>query len=188
MIQAFFGMSIVQLLPAVSTLILKGDSGTLGALIGAAGAGALTGTLLVLPFVQRIKRSCIAIGGAVIWSGCWYFLFSFSKDLHFSMLCQFMASLGATNVMTLSIGLAQELTPVQMRARIISAFMMIIFGLQPIASYLVGMGADMLGVKTMMVINGSLMITLTGVMLTIPALNRLRVKTPIPDLHRQLSH
>ncbi len=60
------------------------------------------------------------------------------------MLCQFMASLGASNVLTLSIGLAQELTPANMRARIVSAFMMIIFGLQPVASFLVGKSADLL--------------------------------------------
>lgn len=181
-IQAFFGGSIVQLLPAVSTIILKGNSSTLGALVGAAGVGALTGTVFVLPYVQRIKKSCIAIGGAVIWSGMWYIIFSFSKNLHVSMLCQFMASLGATNVLTLSIGLAQELTPVNMRSRIISAFMMIIFGLQPIASYLVGRGADLLGVKSMMVIDGSLMIGLSGILLALPVLHRLKVRASLPEM------
>jgi MFS family permease len=181
-IQAFFGGSIVQLLPAVSTLILKGNSATLGALVGAAGAGALAGTLFVLPFVQRIKRSCIAIGGAVVWSGIWYIIFSFSKNLHISMLCQFMASLGAANVLTLSIGLAQELTPVNMRARIISAFMMIIFGLQPIASYLVGRGADLLGVKSMMVIDGTLMIGLSGILLALPVLRKVTIRASLPEI------
>ena len=65
--------------------------------------------------------------------GAWYMVFSFSKNLHLSIICQFMASLGATNVLTLSAGLVQELTPVNMRGRIISAFLMIILGLQPVA-------------------------------------------------------
>lgn len=172
-IQTFFGFSIVQLLPAFSSTILKGNAKTLGQLYGAAGAGALVGIVIVLPFVQKIKRSCIAIGGAVIWAGCWYILFSLSSSLALAMICQFMASMGASNVLTLSLGLAQELTPAAMRARIVSAFMMIIYGLQPVASWLVGMAADHVGIHTIMAVNGTLMIILTAALLSLPSLNRL---------------
>jgi predicted MFS family arabinose efflux permease len=171
-IQAFFGMSIVQLLPAFSSVILKGNAKTLGQLYGAAGAGALTGIIIVLPFVQRIKRSCLAIGGAVIWAGCWYILFSFCSSLVFAMVCQFMASLGASNVITLSLGLAQELTPVSLRARIVSTLMMVIYGLQPVASWLVGMAADRFGIHTIMALNGSMMIILTAGLLSFPLLHK----------------
>ena len=182
-IQAFFGMSIVQLLPAFSSVILKGNAKTLGQLYGAAGAGALVGIVIVLPFIQKIKRSCMAIGGAVIWAGCWYILFSFCSSLTLAMVCQFMASLGASNVLTLSLGLAQELTPVDMRARIVSTLMMIIYGLQPVASWLVGMSADHFGIHTTMAINGSLMIILTAGLLSRPSLNRLISKKPGSEIH-----
>ena len=182
-IQAFFGMSIVQLLPAFSSVILKGNAKTLGQLYGAAGAGALVGIVIVLPFVQKIKRSCIAIGGAVIWAGCWYILFSFCSSMTLAMLCQFMASLGASNVLTLSLGLAQELTPVSIRARIVSTFMMTIYGLQPIASWLVGMAADKFGIHATMALNGSVMIILTGILLSLPALNKFISKRPGSDIH-----
>jgi MFS family permease len=182
-IQAFFGMSIVQLLPAFSSVILKGNAKTLGQLYGAAGAGALVGIVIVLPFVQKIKRSCIAIGAAVMWAGCWYILFSFCSSLALAMLCQFMASLGASNVLTLSLGLAQELTPVPIRARIVSTFMMIIYGLQPIASWLVGMAADRFGIHSTMALNGSVMIVLTAGLLSFPSLNRLISKKSGSDIH-----
>jgi MFS family permease len=182
-IQAFFGMSIVQLLPAFSSVILKGNAKTLGQLYGAAGAGALVGIVIVLPFVQKIKRSCIAIGGAVIWAGCWYVLFSFCSVLPLAMICQFMASLGASNVLTLSLGLAQELTPVPIRARIVSTFMMIIYGLQPVASWLVGMSADHFGIHSTMALNGSIMIILATGLLSLPALNKLITKKPETDIH-----
>jgi hypothetical protein len=42
--QTFFGMSIVQLLPAFSSVILKGNTRTLGHLFGAEGAGSLVGS------------------------------------------------------------------------------------------------------------------------------------------------
>jgi MFS family permease len=171
-IQAFFGMSIVQLLPAFTSVILKGNARTLGQLYGAAGAGALVGIVFVLPFVQKIKRSCVAVGSAVIWAGSWYILFSFCSSLSLAMLCQFMASLGASNVLTLSLGLSQELTPIPIRARIVSTFMMIIYGLQPIASWLVGMAADHFGIHTTMAINGSLMILLTTGLLNLSSINK----------------
>jgi len=187
MIQAFFGLSIIQLLPAFSTIILKGDASTLGALIGSAGAGALVGIVIVLPFVQRVKRPCIAIGGAVMWAGIWYFLFSFTQNQALAMLCQFMASLGGANVLTISIGLAQELSPVNMRARVLSAFMMVIFGLQPVAAYLVGWGADVFGINNMMRVNGALMIFLPVILLAIPALRRLKVTVKIPAIRHHVS-
>jgi len=179
-IQTFFGMSIIQLLPAYSTVVLHGNARTLGELIGSAGAGALAGIVIVLPFVQRIKRSCIAIGGAVMWAGCWYIIFSFSTSLSLSIVCQFMASLGAANVLTLSAGLAQELTPTHMRARIISTFFMIIFGLQPIASYLAGRIADVIGIKNIMAVNGMCMILLPALLLTIPSLYKLKATIHVP--------
>lgn len=179
-IQTFFGMSIVQLLPAYSTEILNGNAKTLGQMLGSAGAGALTGIIIILPFMQKIKRSCVSIGSAVIWAGCWYILFSFSRSLPLAMICQFMASLGAANVLTLSIGLAQELTPVNMRARILSAFMMIIFGLQPVASYLVSKGAGIIGISKMMLINGACMIFLPALLLAIPSLYKFKKNIHLP--------
>lgn len=173
-VQAFFGLSTIQLLPAVATVILKGDANTLGKLLGAAGAGALIGIVLVMPFVQRIKRPCMAIGGALIWSGIWYILFSRTNNLYLALLCQLMSSLGAANVVTLSIGLAQELTPPGMRARIVSTFLMIIFGLQPVASYLVGNGANRFGLQPMILVNGILMVIVPGILLLLPRLNQLR--------------
>ena len=179
-IQAFFGMSIVQLLPAIASKTLWGNADTLGSLIGAAGVGAFIGTVFVLPFVSRLKKPCIVIGSAVIWAGSWYCLFSFSRNLQLSMLCQFMASLGAANVLTLSIGLAQELTPPNMRASIISAFLMIVFGLQPLASFLVGKSADLFGLHETIFTNGISMIVLTSTLLMIPMLNRLKMTVSAP--------
>ena len=176
-IQTFFGMSILQLLPAYSTIVLKGNANTLRQLIGSAGAGSLIGVLIVSPFLQQIKRSCVAIAGAVIWSGTWYILFSFFHDLPTAMVCQFMASLGAANVLTLSFGLAQVLTPPNMRARILSTFMMIIFGLQPVASYLVARTADSIGIRNIMLINGVCMVIFTVILLGVPILHNLKVRS-----------
>lgn len=172
--QAFFGLSTIQLLPAVASEILKGDAATLGKLLGAAGAGALIGIVFVMPFVERIRRPCMAIGGALIWSGVWYILFSRSNNVYLTLACQFMTSMGAANVVTLSIGLSQELTPPGMRARIVSTFLMIIFGLQPVASWLIGAGAHRWGLQPMILVNGILMVVVPAILLTLPRLHQLR--------------
>ena len=173
-VQAFFGLSTIQLLPAISSVVLNGGANTLGRLLGAAGAGALIGILVVLPFLQRIKRSCVAIGGALIWSGAWYVAFAFTHTLWAATVCQCMTSLGAANVVTLAIGLAQEMTPAGMRARILSVFLMIIFGLQPVASYLIGVGADRIGLQPMILLNGMLMILIPALLLAMPRLRKYR--------------
>jgi MFS family permease len=93
-----------------------------------------------------------------------------------------MTSLGAANVVTLSIGLAQEMTPPGMRARIVSVFLMIIFGLQPVASYLIGAGADRIGLQTMVLINGALMIIIPTLLLAVPRLRKYRKGAPEGEL------
>jgi len=185
-IQTFFGMSLVQLLPAFSSIVLKGSADTLGNLIGAAGAGSLVGILVILPFIQRVKRSCVVIGGGVIWAGAWYILISFTHNQPLAILCQFMASLGAANVLTLSVGLAQELTPKNMRARIVSTFMMTILGLQPFASFLVGKSADLIGISKMMRINGVFMIVLSTLLLAVPRIYKLKTSISIPAVRNQV--
>jgi hypothetical protein len=89
-------------------------------------------------------------------------------------------------VLTLSLGLAQELTPVSIRARIVSTILMIIYGLQPVASWLVGMAADRFGIHTIMALNGSVMIILTGGLLSLPSLNRLISKKSASDIHEHV--
>jgi hypothetical protein len=91
-----------------------------------------------------------------------------------------MASLGAANVITMSLGLAQELTPIAMRARILSTLMMIIFGLQPAASYLVSRGADKIGISDMMMVNGTVMVIVPVLLLALPQLRKLNVKAKVP--------
>ena len=95
-----------------------------------------------------------------------------------------MASLGAANVLTLSIGLAQELTPSNMRASIISTFLMMIYGLQPLASYLVGRAADLYGLHATILVNGLVMVALSASLIMIPMLHRLKTPISTPYFYR----
>lgn len=161
----FFGLSIMNILPAVADQVLRGDSQTFGLLFGASGAGALVSTLFLLPLSQSAKRIGRIVGGAAIWMGTFYLLLSRSTWLPLSMAAIFLVSLGAPLVLTTGLGVMQLLAPSDMRARIISLFTMLTFGLQPLSSLFIGYTAELLGAQTIIMINSICLITGATLML-----------------------
>ena len=162
----FFGLSIMNILPAVADDVLKGDSQTYGLLMGASGAGALISTLFLLPLSQQAKRIGRIVGGAAIWMGTFYLLLSRSTYLPFSMLSIFLVSLGAPLVLTTGLGVMQLMAPGDMRARIISLFTMVSFGLQPLSSLFIGYAAETFGTQTIIMINAACL-TAGGILMII---------------------
>ena len=148
----FFGLSIMNILPAVADHVLNGDSQTFGLLMGSSGAGALISTLFLIPLSQNSKRVGRIVGGAAVWMGTFYFLLSRSTFLPLSMLSIFLVSLGAPLVLTTGLGVMQLMAPGDMRARIISLFTMVSFGLQPVSSLFIGYAAEFVGAQTIILI------------------------------------
>jgi MFS family permease len=143
----FFGFSIFNILPSVADHVLQGDAQTFGLLSAASGAGALISTIFLLPLSQAAKRIGLIVGGAAIWMGLFFFLLSQSLWLPLSMAAIFLISLGAPLVLTTGLGVMQIMSPGNMRARIISLFTMLTFGLQPISSIIVGYSAEYIGTQ-----------------------------------------
>jgi MFS family permease len=162
----FLVMSIIfSQLPAVADKILKGNAETLGTLQAASGAGALIAVLFVMPIFQSLRRSGIALGAVAIWMGIWLLVFSASRTLPLSAVALFFGSMGAPTVIATALGLVQFMTPPEMRARVLSLFSMISFGLQTFAVLIVGYLAEKLGVTTAIEINGILLISAALLML-----------------------
>jgi len=155
----FFGLSIFNILPAVADHVLHGDSQTYGLLFGASGAGALTSTIFLLPLSQAAKRIGLIITAAAAWMGTFFLLLSLSTWIPFSMAAIFCISLGAPLVLTTGLGVMQLMAPMDMRARIISLFTMLTFGLQPISSLIIGYSAETLGVQTAIFLSAISLIT-----------------------------
>lgn len=149
----FFGLSIFNILPSVADHVLHGDSQTYGLLFGASGAGALVSVLFLLPLSQAAKRIGLIVTSAAAWMGMFFLLLSSSTWLALSMAAIFFISLGAPLVLTTGLGVLQLMAPGDMRARIISLFTMLTFGLQPISSIAIGYGAEHLGTRTAIIIN-----------------------------------
>lgn len=161
----FFALSSMNILPAFAGEVLGGEADTLGFLLAASGAGALTGTLFVVPTFQSVRRLGLALGGAVMWIGGWFLVFSFTRQLPLSMLALFCGAIGAPSVIATSLGLAQVMAPPEMRARLISLLTMVSFGLQPLSALLIGYSAENLGTALAIRLNGLMLVVSVGVVM-----------------------
>jgi len=155
----FFGLSIFNILPSVADHVLNGDSQTYGLLFGASGAGALMSTLFLLPLSQAAKRIGLIITAAAAWMGTFFLLLSQSTWIPLSMISIFFISLGAPLVLTTGLGVMQLMAPGDMRARIISLFTMLTFGLQPISSIFIGYSAETFGTQNVIMFNALCLIS-----------------------------
>jgi MFS family permease len=162
---AFFGISLLNFFPSVADEVLHGDAQTLGLLLGSSGAGALISTLIVTPLLQMRRRLGRVLALCVMWSGFWWMLGSFSRQVPVTMLCVFVGSLTTPTVFTTTNALLQTMAPPQMRGRVLSAFILVSFGIQPIASLLIGFVADRSGTPNAILFNGAAMITLAATLL-----------------------
>jgi MFS family permease len=155
----FFSMSIMMnIMPAIADTVLNGDASTLGILMAASGVGAFVGTAVVLPLAQAQKRIGVIVGYSVVWMGGWLIFLSQMTWTPLAMLGIFMLALAAPTVFTTATIMLQMMAPSDMRARMMSMFTMLTFGLQPFAAILVGYSADTLGVPNAVLINGVLLI------------------------------
>jgi hypothetical protein len=76
-------------------------------------------------------------------------------------------------------GLAQFLAPLDMRARLISLFIMLSFGLQPFAALLVGYSAEVLTTPITIEVYGVLLAAAPALLLLLrPALRQWEVRGP----------
>src|SRR5439155_251289 len=76
----------------------------------------------------------------------------------------FFVSLTIPVVLTTANGLLQILAPPDMRGRVLSIFLMISFGAQPIAAILIGVAADLFTPMGAVLLNGALMVVAAGVL------------------------
>lgn len=170
----FFAFPVIMsLLPAVVGQVLHGNAATLSWLMMSSGAGALIGTMFLAPLTQAARRTGLLLGGAIAWVGVWLILFSEVSWLPLSLLSLFFVSMGIPTVLTTTMGLMQVLAPTEMRARLMSLFFTLSFGMQPIASLLAGYTADTLTTPVAIRVNGLLLLLGAILIMAVrPALRR----------------
>jgi MFS family permease len=161
-----FWSIILSLLPSIADKVLGGQAQALGALTSASGVGALVSLLFVVPITSSLRRGGVVMTGALMLTGSAIIVLGLSNWLPLSMLAIGVATMGSPIVFPMALGLTQIMAPPDMRARLISLFTMISLGMQPVAALLIGALATVIGVQTVVVINGTLCIALTLLLLS----------------------
>lgn len=166
-IMTFLGFPTLTVIPAVA----QGVAEVTGALLAASGLGSLVGVVFVVPFAQASRRTGVVLTLALAWFGAWLIAFAIltaaTHALVLSLLTMFLSSMAAPVVMTMALGLLQFLAPIDMRARILSVFNMVSFGMQPIAALLIGASADHFGATTAVLINGAVIIAAVALLIIV---------------------
>lgn len=163
---SFFVLSNLTIYPALATVVLGGDSRTLGWLLGASGVGALIGSLLVTHLSRATPRVGLALVGCTVWAGAMIVCNSMSRTLPAAVACITATGLTVPFIFTTANGLTQMLAPPQMRGRLLSILLMVGFGLQPIAAIGVGWIGDRFGASQALFVNGFCLIA-GGALMTV---------------------
>ncbi|MCM8771251.1 MAG: MFS transporter [Candidatus Omnitrophica bacterium] len=152
---SLIGMSYVVVMPVVAKEILGGNAKTLGFLMGAAGLGALIGTIYLA--AQKTSQGLeIIIPFSAIIFGVSLIIFSFSHILWLSLLLMLCVGFGMMVQMAASNTVIQTITDDDKRGRVMSLFTMAFMGMGPFGSLLAGGLTEKIGAAHTLIINGSL--------------------------------
>jgi len=154
MLSAFFGLGIINIMPAFASVVLRGRARELSWLLAASGGGALISVLIVVPLLNTVRRAGMALALTAIWMGVWFLATSQVTIFAAAILTVFLASIGGPAVTVIAMGLVQVMSPADMRGRIVGLLIMVGFGMQPIASLWIGFLAQGLGVPFAILLNG----------------------------------
>jgi MFS family permease len=116
--------------------------------------GALVSVVFLVPTVQKRRRTGIILSLTVAASGLAFLLVSLTRSPAAAIVAFFLSGIPVPIVLTTTNGLLQVLSPNNMRARLLTLYLMFSFGLQPIANLWVGWVAQHLGAPTAIRING----------------------------------
>jgi len=138
------GMPYTVLMPIFADRILHGGAAALGWLMGASGAGALVGALL-LASREHLKGLSRWVAISASGFGAGLVLFAVSQNLQLSEALlvpigfAMMIEMGSSNT------LIQSMVPDRLRGRVMSVYSMMFMGMAPIGSLLAGGAANRFG-------------------------------------------
>ncbi len=146
------GMPYMQLMPIFAKDILGQGPGGLGMLFGAAGVGAVAGTL-ALATMGDVKNKGLIIVGLVFLMGIGLVAFALSRN--FALSLGLLMLLGAVQMgyMTMNQTLIQLTVTDEMRGRV-NGIYMLDMGLVPLGSLIAGATADIIGTPTTVALMG----------------------------------
>ena len=155
---AFFVFPYVTLLPIFAGNIFRVGATGLGVLNAAAGIGALLGSILIVLLSQRLegKRGMYLLILLGIVGGAGSILFSLMPNVPTAL--PILLLLGACSVMSMTVTntTIQSQTPIEMRGRVLSLWILVAFGLGPFGNLVMGWFAQNLGAPLTLALGGGL--------------------------------
>ena len=121
--------------------------------MASSGLGALLAVVVIVPLAQARRRSGVIMLAAQFALAFWLTIFAHSRVVGLSMAALFMVSVGATMVLTMTMGLVQLMSPQAMRGRVMSLFIVTTIGTQPLAALWIGQSGQLMGVETAIQVN-----------------------------------
>lgn len=164
---AFLVFPYVTLLPLFARDIFHIGAPGLGLLNAASGTGALTGAILLTLLSQGLEGGKPFLIALCVLGGLAAIAFALSNILDVSLLI--LIVIGSCTVMsgTVTNATLQILTPLEMRGRVLSIWIMVAFGLGPFGNLLAGWVAQSFGARLTLAIGGSLCAAVALLMLPI---------------------
>jgi len=145
-IVSFFGFPYISFIPVYARDILHTGQKGLGMLMGAAGAGAFAGAVvLALRGNAPRKGVLMVLAGATFSTALLIFALSTSAWLSYAML--FFVGLGAINQIATANTILQLTVPDELRGRVMSAFTTMFLGMAPLGNFSVGSLAHYIGTQ-----------------------------------------
>lgn len=141
---SFTGMPYAVLMPVFAEKILHSGARGLGILMGASGAGALIGSLLLAArsslrgLGSWVAASSVLFGVALI-------AFAYSRSMLVAAIVLIPVGGAMMVQMASSNTLIQSMVPDALRGRVMSVYTMMFMGMAPLGSLLAGLTADRLG-------------------------------------------
>lgn len=156
---SLMGLPFIVLLPAYAKEIMQGDADTLGYLMSALGAGALTAALImasrksVLGLGRILSSSLISLGISMV-------LISLSHHFYFSLLIFFSGGLSMIFSLASVNTFLQTIAEEDKRGRVMSFYSMALMGTSPFGNLLTGSVASGIGIPPAILICGLITISL----------------------------
>lgn len=173
------GLPYAVLMPVFAKDVLRGDSQTLGFLVGAAGVGALLGTIFLASRREAVRLGRIIPLCALLF-GFGLILFSFSRQMFWSCGILVLCGFGAMVQMAASNTFIQTIVDDDKRGRVMSLYTLSFMGTVPLGNLLTGFLASHAGAGNTLAFSGIVcIVSAMAFMVSMPAIRK--AGTCLPD-------
>ena len=149
------------LTPVFAKDIFHGTASTLGIIDGIIGLGAFFGALFLASLQRGANLSKILAINTVVF-GIGLILFSYTELFPLALVCIALGSFGMMSVRTLTNTIIQIHVPNQFRGRVISIYLMVLTGMIPLGSLIIGAVSHYIGVQMTVCIEGVLALVIAA--------------------------